>query len=103
MGQASIYLKDSFNLSPEYNVYRVRVTYQTGYDLTTTNNIPARLKMAIGKIVAMHWTTRGDIPSDYTLDGFPVPADAKAIIDQFAISKTVFSDRQPDDFDRIIF
>lgn len=103
-GWASLYLKNTFLLSSEYNVYRVRVTYQTGYDLTTTNSvIPARLRLAIRKIVCLHWTTRGDIPSDYTLDGFPVSAEAKAIIDQFAISKTVFSDRLPNDFDRIIF
>jgi hypothetical protein len=91
---ASIYLTQEYSLSPENNVYRIRVTFTTGYD-NSTNLIPESLKLTIKKIVMAYYTNRGDCEGGCTLNGFPVPCDAKSIIDQYSIAVSTFNDKVP--------
>lgn len=86
---ASIYLRNSINIEDRKNAYKIRVTYDSGYDINAVDEalkIPEKIKTAIKMIVAFYFVNRGDCESDCNLGGFKVPCAAKSIIDQFSIS-----------------
>lgn len=64
----------------------------TGTFLITPNGafaMPPILKLAIKNIIAYNYATRGDVPSLENLEGYPVPAGTRAILDQYALNKTI--------------
>jgi len=87
----SIYFREPIEYQDRLNAYKVRVTYNSGFDPvdTTAAKIPTLYKMAIKKIAAFHYTNRGDCASECSISGVPVPCDVKGMLAQKAISKTV--------------
>jgi len=89
---ATIYFDESVPYETRDNAYKVRVTYSIGYLPTETDTaakIPTMFKTAIKKIVAFHYTNRGDCSSECNLNGYPVPCDVKGMLSQMSVSKTV--------------
>jgi hypothetical protein len=106
-GYMSVYIKKTFELSSEINTFKLKIVAKSGYDVsgspTPNDVIPEMIKIALRKIVAFHYTNRGDcgiskpntqyaIASDY-----PVPQDAIGILNQYRIALTTFNDILPED------
>jgi hypothetical protein len=67
------------------------ITPDTGSYASQPSNIytmPFTLGTTIKEIVAYSYSTRGDVPSGETLNGYPVPAGTKAKLDLFSVSRT---------------
>jgi hypothetical protein len=85
---ASIYFKEEIPFQDRCNAYKIRVTYNAGYDPIETDPalmVPAIMKTAIKKIAAFHYTDRGDCVGECSLDGFPVPCSTKGMLDQISV------------------
>lgn len=73
------------------NAYKVKVTFKAGFDRTNpVKDIPPTLLTGILMIVAFYYTNRGDCSGcGCDLNGYPVPCEAKGLIDQYSVAKTV--------------
>lgn len=88
----SIYFKEAIPFQDRVNAYKIRITFNAGWDVSETEEhlkIPETLKTAIKKIVAFHYINRGDCSSECDLNGWPIPCEVKGIIDLFSIANTV--------------
>lgn len=80
------------------NAYKIRITFIAGFTTpgdppppaaNIITDIPSALKTGMMMIVADYYTNRGDCSGcGCDLDGYPVPCEAKGLIDMFSISKT---------------
>jgi hypothetical protein len=89
---ASIRFRENVPFECRCNAYKIRVTFISGYSPTETDpalQIPSRLKTAIKKIVAFHYTYRGDCQSDCNLGGYPIPCDTKGVIDAISVKNSM--------------
>jgi len=89
---ASIYFITSVPYDTRINAYKIKVTFVAGFTISDdpVTDIPHSLKTALLQIVAYYYTNRGDCSeAGCDLGGYPVPCSAKAMIDLYAISRTV--------------
>jgi len=89
---ASVRFRECVPYEDRCNAYKIRITFNAGYEpteLETAYKIPSVFKTAIKKIVAYHYTNRGDCESACKLNGFPVPCDVKGMLDQLSIANTI--------------
>jgi len=101
----TIYLKGSYPLTSEENVYKIKVTVNTGYNISGLNpvdKIPPMIKLALKKIAAYHYTERGDSQMSgkgmniAMVGEYPVPQDALGIMNQYSVAMTTFNDILPE-------
>ena len=97
---ASIYFRESVPFdNTRINAYKIKVTFIAGYTLDTSvlTDVPSAIKTAMLMIIASYYTNRGDCSDcGCDLNGYPVPCAAKGMIDQIAISQTVFAGKPGD-------
>ena len=94
-----LYLKDDFVLSDEQNSYKIKVTVKSGYKISgdaPLDVIPANIKLALKKIVAFHYTNRGDCVSNCSIGGIAIPCDALGLVNQYSIANVTFDDILPE-------
>lgn len=84
---ASLFFREEVPFQNRINAYKIRVTFDAGYE--DRDSTPASLKTAIKMITASDFTNRGDCDCD--CNGHPVPCTAKANLDRWGISRTVFA------------
>lgn len=89
---ASLYYPSGIQFQDRVNAYKVRVTFDSGFDQSDAlTAVPETLLVGIKMIVADRYRNRGDCSGcGCDLGGYPVPCDAKGMIDQYSIAKTVF-------------
>ena len=89
---ATLYYPDGIQFQDRVNAYKVRVTFDTGFDQTDPiTAVPETLLVGLKMIVSDRYRNRGDCGDcSCDLNGYPVPCSAKAQIDLWAVSKTVF-------------
>ncbi len=89
---ASIYFREEVPFECRKNAYKIRVTFDAGFDSAETDNtksVSNVIKQAILIIAAFHYTNRGDCSTaGCDMNGFPVPCHAKAMIDKIALSNS---------------
>jgi len=93
-GWASVYLDEAIPYDSRYNAYKIRITFTAGFtiDDDPVTDIPPALKTATLQIIASYYTNRGDCAErGCSLNGYSVPCEAKGIIDQYTLARTVFS------------
>ena len=89
-GWASVYFDNGIEFQNRINSYKVRITFTAGFDDTDpVYFIPASLKLAIKKIVAFHYTNRGDCVSECNIDGYPVPCMVMPCVNLWSIKETI--------------
>lgn len=94
---ASVYFRESVPFDEtRYNAYKIKITFISGYTIPTEpvttplTDLPSRLETAMLNIIAAYYTNRGDCSDcGCDLNGFPVPCDAKSMIDQLSIANTI--------------
>ena len=88
---ASILFRENLPLDNERdNAYKIRVTFTSGFDNSDEDlAIPEPLLTGMLMVVAFYYTNRGDCSGcDCNLNGYPVPCEAKGLIDMYSIAKT---------------
>jgi len=92
-GWASVYTREAIPFdNTRYNAYKIRITFVAGFtiDDDPVTDIPPALKTAMLQIIASYYTNRGDCAErGCNLNGFPVPCEAKGIMDQYTLARTV--------------
>jgi hypothetical protein len=91
-GWASVYFKENVPYDNRYNAYKIKVTFTAGFTIDTdpVTDIPPALKTAMLQIIASYYTNRGDCAErGCSMNGYKVPCEAKGIIDQYSIARTV--------------
>jgi len=91
-GWAVVKIRESISIQNRCNAYKLRITFNTGFEKIGINALPASLRTALNEIVAFLYTNRGDCDSKCNLNGLPVPCTAKGLVDKFALSKTILGD-----------
>jgi hypothetical protein len=90
-GWYSIYFVEAIQFNFRINAYKMRITFNAGYD----NDMPGRelpfaIKDCLKKIVAFNYTNRGDQISEVeTIGGIPIPPLVKATLDYYGIPGSV--------------
>jgi hypothetical protein len=85
---ASVKFRESVSFQRRCNAYKIRITFQAGYDPLETDpplKIPELIKIALKQIVALHYTYRGDCQSDCNINGYPVPCQVKGLVDSISV------------------
>lgn len=92
-GWASVYTREAIPFdNTRFNAYKIRITFTAGFTIADdpVTDIPPALKTAMLQIIASYYANRGDCEDrKCSVNGFSVPCNAKGILDQYSLARTV--------------